>query len=64
LSQEKGNNLCAFYICDFIHISTSERRKDVKHFEEMWEKLLPKNRVRAIQEDLEGFFLKEVIYGK
>jgi hypothetical protein len=41
-------------------MSTSEWPKDVKHLEEMRGKLLPKNRVPAIQEDLAGFFLKEV----
>jgi hypothetical protein len=43
LRQEKENNLCAFYVREFIHISTSERCKDFKQFEEMLEKLLPKD---------------------
>ena len=93
MSQKRGTNLCAYYVCENIRIYT-EWRRDVrqvqvrKHYShffyddliyihttnifilisdsslkmvEMRERLLPENRIRAIQEEIAGFLLTEVI---
>jgi hypothetical protein len=62
LEQEPGNNLCGYYVCEFIRHETTERRGvDKFDLDKKRERLLPKHRVVAICEELAGFLLKEVI---
>jgi hypothetical protein len=57
--QPQGTNLCGYYVCEFIHTFTTECRTN--ELDHMLEKLLPHQRLLAIQEELAGFLLKEVI---
>lgn len=34
LQHEQGINLCAFYVCEFIHMTTSEWHRDLKQLQE------------------------------
>ena len=88
MRQEKGTNLCAYYVCENIRFMT-ERSGDARHLwvrkhysqffyddliyihttnifilisffkdgDEMRDRLLPKDRIRALQEEIAGFLL-------
>jgi hypothetical protein len=51
-----------FFYDDFIYIHTTHILIPSLKTEHVREKLLPKNRVRAIQEVMRGFLLKEVTF--
>ena len=61
LQQPPVTHLCGFYVCEYIRELTSERRVDSTYIHDLREKLDPEQRIRAIQEELAGFLLKEVI---
>jgi len=62
MTQEAGNNLCGFYVAEYIRMYTTECRPDKSHIDEMRDKLLPQSRVKAISEELAGFLLKQAIH--
>ena len=62
MRQEAGNNLCGYYVAEYIRMFSTERRGDKNYLDDMRDQLLPKHRVRAIGEELAGFLMKEVIH--
>ena len=61
LQQPPGTHLCGFYVCEYIRELTTERREKDLHIHDLREQLDQEQRVRATQEELAGFLIKEVI---
>ena len=61
LQQPPGTHLCGYYVCEYIRELTSERKVDSHYIYGLREKLEPDQRIRAIQEELAGFMMKEVL---
>nr|TKW22537.1 hypothetical protein SEVIR_4G235100v2 [Setaria viridis] len=62
LRQNPGNNLSGYYVCEFIHYFVGPKRITDHEFRlHMKEALLETEKIRAIQEQLSGFLLDEVV---
>jgi hypothetical protein len=64
--QPPGTNLCGYYVCEWIRRHTSERKLsdiDVRR-NNLRKSLSPEARFRPIQEELAGFFMREVLHPK
>ena len=61
-----GTNLCGFYVMENIRIIVNERKMNIRtlRLHDMREDLLPHDRLEAIQEELAGFLLKDVVNPK
>ena len=58
-----GTNVCGFYVMENIRIIVNERRNNLRtlRLHDIREELIPNDRLQAIQEELAGFLMKEVI---
>ena len=65
LWQEQGNDFCGYYVCEFIYNATCKSKQGYsqRQFDtwQMRNELLPEDHMKAIQEELAGFFLDHVI---
>ena len=61
--QPPGTNVCGFYVMENIRIIVNERRKNLRtlRLHDIREEFIPNDRLQALQEELAGFLLKEVI---
>ena len=55
--------MCGFYVMENIRNIVSERKRNIRtlRLHDIREELLPNDRLQALQEELAGFFMKEVI---
>ena len=71
MRQKSGTVLCAYYVCENIHGLVGppkgwtdweeEVSKLIPKVEEMRDKLIPKEKIMAIQEQLSGFIVEQVL---
>ncbi|XP_044390227.1 uncharacterized protein [Triticum aestivum] len=63
LKQAPRTEVCAYYVYENIRMMASERTKSDRQlwFNVVRETLLPKERIRALQEEIAGFLLDQVI---
>ena len=64
--QPQGTNLCGYYVCEMIRRYTSERvlsDNNVKR-NNLRKMLSPEARFRPLQEELAGWFAREVVHPK
>ncbi|XP_071678223.1 uncharacterized protein [Lolium perenne] len=65
MRQEKGNNLCGYYVCTFMRDMSCPKGGDAQiHHTRMTrlrDTLITADQIKAIQEEIAGFFITEVL---
>ncbi|XP_066308224.1 uncharacterized protein [Miscanthus floridulus] len=61
LRQEPGNNLCGYYVCEFITAHIRRTPEDVLRTEWLKRRVMQKDHLKAVQESIAGYLLEKVL---